>query len=111
VANTLQPPTNDASASPKVTALRNLPRSARFRRHMTIDLREYHGHEWGGGRRTMRRCPPQALSRPVSVCGFDELQQCGGRTAVLLLDLLRVLSLHAIERVSEALVTAVELLE
>jgi len=51
------------------------------------------------------------LSRPGGVGSLDELQQRRGGTAVLLFDLLSVVRLHAIERVSEALVAAVELLE
>jgi hypothetical protein len=43
--------------------------------------------------------PPPALSRSVSVSGLDELRQRGGRAAMLLLDLGRVVGVHAIEGV------------
>jgi hypothetical protein len=76
-----------------------------------IVLRECPEHGWGWWATHDDAAYHRPISRPGGVRSLDELQQRGGRSAMLLLDLLSVLGLHAIERVSEALVAAVELLE
>lgn len=53
----------------------------------------------GGGRHAIYRPPPSARSGSCCVGGLDELHEGPRRATVLLLDLLGVLSMHAIERV------------